>query len=115
MRNVYLAFLIVVMVCCSHSTSVIYRSVSPDGRRRIDLTTFSRLPLQPRTVVELKLSSNGDSGTVLKSWEASEVYPCFAAAAWSRDSARVIAVFRDCWHGSEVLAFDVGTKARIEA
>jgi hypothetical protein len=98
---------------CSHEVSVVYQAPSPDGSGKIQLVTFSRLPLVPRSVAQLELS--GRSGKkVIKTWEASEMYPCFVAAAWTRDSEAVVVLFRDCWHKTDLVAFDVSTGKTID-
>src|SRR6266404_3182272 len=105
-RYVGLGLAALVGTGCSHETSMVYGKPSPNGATRIQLITFSRLPLAPRMVAELELLS-GSGRTVLRKWESSEMYPCFVTAAWTQDSAAVIVLFRDCWHGSDVLAFDM--------
>ena len=68
----------------------------------------------PRSVAQMQVSGRGGT-TVVKRWEASEIYPCFVSAAWSADSRSVVALYRDCWHGSEIVAFDVTRGKTVSA
>ena len=91
---------------------MVYQAPSPDGSAKIQLVTFSRLPFLPRSVAQLEFS--GRTGkAVIKTWEASEMYPCFVTALWTRDSEVVVVLFRDCWHKSDLVAFDVSTGKTI--
>jgi hypothetical protein len=97
---------------CSRHVSVLLQTPSPDGSATLRLTTFSRLPYSPKSVAQLEVS--GSTGTtVIKEWQQSDMYPCFAAATWSRNSSVVIAIFRDCWHDSELVAFDVRDRKMV--
>jgi hypothetical protein len=92
---------------------VFYRAPSPDGSATLELVVFTRPPLF-KGVAQWELSDS-TGRVVIKTWEASDMAPCFAAAAWSPDSRAVIALFRNYWHGSELVAFDVKAKKIIDS
>src|SRR5439155_17127030 len=94
---------------------VIYRSTCPDGSAEIQIASYSRFPVEPSSVVELQLSTNQGKKTV-KTWKAKsfDMSPCFIAAAWNRDSRKVIVLFRNLYSAGEVVAFDTRTYKPIE-
>jgi hypothetical protein len=100
---------------CSHERHLVYRSTSPDGSAEIQLTTFLHFGARPGEVAELQISTNRRN-QVIKTWETPvyDLDPCLVVAAWSSDSARVIALFRNCFHESDLVAFDVRSHVAID-
>jgi hypothetical protein len=102
-----LPFLVLIEATCSNPQSVIYHTTSKDGSMSLQLITFSRFPL-PGNVARLELF--GPRGKIiLRDWRANDMYPCFVSAAWALESQAVVVLFRNCWHGSEVAAFNTET------
>ena len=106
---------VLVLSGCLHERKVIYRSTCPDGSAEIQVTEYSRFPVQPSEIVELQRSTN-QRKKVVKTWRAKslDMFPCFIAAAWSQDSSRVIVLFRNCYNLGEVVAFDARSQSEID-
>ena len=98
---------------CTRERSIVYRQASPDASAELRLVTHSRFPLRGATATFEVVSQGG--GRIARSWDASELYPCFVAAAWKPDSSAVVGMFRNCWGASEVVAFDTRQKRTLEA
>ena len=100
---------------CSHDSNVIYRATSPDDSAEVQLSTYTRFPLQPSEVAELEPSSNGRK-KVVKTWLAKsfDMAPSFIAAAWSQDSSKVIVLYRNCFGQREIVAFAVRSYGAID-
>ena len=102
MKLVALGLITLALVSCSAERSILLQVTSPDGLGKLQLTTSTWFG-KPVARAEV---SDAAGTRVLKSWRSSDMYPCFGAAAWSKDSRFVIVLFRNCWHGTEVVAFD---------
>jgi hypothetical protein len=98
---------------CSRQRSVIYRSSSPSGSIMIELITSSRLPIRPRSAVEVVVTERNRE-RVLVTWEDNEMYPCFATVGWTRDSRAAIILFRNCWRQSYLGAFDLDNGRAVD-
>jgi len=93
---------------------VFYRAASPDGSTEIQLVGFSRFPLQSGSVVRANLV-RADSKAIIGEWNENDLNLCFSSAAWDHDSRVVVVMWRNCRHGTKLLAYDVRKGTAVDS
>jgi hypothetical protein len=101
-----LLVIVLMLVCaCSHSRRVVFSGSSPDSKSTIEILYYGRV-VPPWQAVRLDVLRSETRTTIWRS-EQNEILPCFAESAWTDNSLVVVIVFRDCWHTSTLMAYDL--------
>ena len=113
-QNSWWASTLLLAVCtgCSDERTVIARAVSPRGDTAASVTIHTGFPHRP--MVEFAILGRGKTVSI-EQWRGTQMYPCFAAIAWNASADAVIALFRDCWHGTYIVAFDLRQGRKVDA